>query len=129
MNITFTSCTLGGWLSGHGASHTFNNCVFTKSGDYANYIPYCYAAFNACTFSEGFTISLKHGSRYIFDTSCKYKEDVVTEPGNLQWDFSGDGNDNNDEIQVEIGDNVYNYTNDGNDIDWIFQGDEGFIPV
>lgn len=89
MDITFEGCTLGGWLSGHGKSHTFTNCTFTKSGDYANYIPYCPATFNGCSFDEGFAISLKKGSTYTFDNNCKYNEAVVTGPSGLKWDFSG----------------------------------------
>lgn len=89
MDIIFEGCTLGGWLSGHGKSHTFTNCTFTKSGDYANYIPYCPATFNGCSFDEGFAISLKKGSTYTFIGTCTYAGNNITEPGNMNWDFSG----------------------------------------
>lgn len=111
MTITFEDCTLGGWLSGHGASHTFDNCTFKTSGNYANYIPYCPATFNGCTFVDDFAISLKKGSTYRFDSSCKRVENdtetAVTGPDILKWDFSGDGTDNGVDETVIIGESSW----------------------
>ncbi|MBQ8242107.1 MAG: hypothetical protein IJZ40_01310 [Bacteroidaceae bacterium] len=110
MDITFEGCTLGGWLSGHGKSHTFINCTFTESGDYANYIPYCPATFNGCTFNEGFAISLKKGSTYTFIGTCTYAGENITEPDNMNWDFSGGTTgtgDNGTSETVVIGDKTW----------------------
>lgn len=135
MAIAFEDCILGGWLSGHGASHTFTNCTFTKSGDYANYIPYCSATFNKCIFNEGFTISLRHGSTYAFD-NCTYNGNHVGSPSDLKWDFSGDGNDNGTSETVEIANYDHTWTNSvgastGEEEatpEWIRSGNEGWIP-
>lgn len=135
MAITFEGCTLGGWLSGHGASHTFNECTFTTSGDYANYIPYCPATFNNCIFNEGFTISLRHGSTYAFD-NCTYNENHVGSPSDLKWDFSGDGNDNGTGETVEIANYDHTWTNSvgastGEEEatpEWIESGNQGYVP-
>lgn len=110
MDVTFEKCTLGGWLSGTGKTHTFTDCTFTKSGDYANYIPYCPATFNGCSFVDGFTISLKHGSTFTFDKNCKYNEAAVTEPEDLKWDFSGDGTDNGTKETLTIGTTIWENT-------------------
>lgn len=136
MAIAFEDCILGGWLSGHGASHTFTNCTFTKSGDYANYIPYCSATFNNCIFNEGFTISLRHGSTYTFD-NCTYNETRVGSPDDLKWDFSGDGNDNGTEETVKIANYDHTWTNrvgastgeEEATPEWIKSGNQGYIPV
>ena len=103
MSIEFEGCTLKGWLSGHGGSHKFTNCNFGKSGDYANYIPYCDATFEGCTFDEGFAISLKHAGILTFDAACKVGETALTAPGQLTWDFKGDGNDNGIAETLKIG--------------------------
>ena len=118
MEITFDGCTMKGWLSGHGGSHTFKNCIFGKSGDYQNYIPYCDASFEGCTFAEGFTISLKHASNLTFDSSCKVNETSLTDVSQLSWDFSGDGNDNAGEEVVNIG--TSQWANNATDVaNWI----------
>lgn len=118
MEIAFDGCTMKGWLSGHGDSHTFKNCIFDKSGDYQNYIPYCDASFEGCTFAEGFTISLKHASNLTFDSSCNVNGTSLTDVSQLLWDFSGDGNDNAGEEVVNIG--TSQWANNATDVaNWI----------
>ena len=119
MDITFENCEMKGWLSGHGNSHKFVNCEFGQSGDYKNYIPYCGASFEGCTFTEGFTISVKHASTLKFDTDCKVGTTPLTTPDQLSWDNSGDGNDNGVSETLTIG--SITWTNNGtteSDIDW-----------
>lgn len=110
LDVEFTDCKLGGWLSGHGTSHTFENCIFTLSGNYANYVPYCEATFKGCTFIPAFSISLKHASTLTFE-DCEKDADgtitSITSPYDLNWDFSGDGSDNGIPEDVTIGESTW----------------------
>ena len=121
MDIKFDNCTLGGWLSGYGKSHTFTNCTFKESGGYKNYIPYCPVTFNQCDFLDDFTISLKKGSTYTFDENCTYSSYLVTEPGQLTWDFSG-GTEG-------VGDNEISETVTIGTKSWINNEGEGGNPI
>lgn len=89
LKVAFGGCTIGGWLSGHGTTHTFDGCTFKKSGEYQNYIPYCETIFQNCTFEQDFAISLKKGSIYRFNNNCKYNGKVIEKPADMNWDFSG----------------------------------------
>lgn len=106
LNVKFENCNMFGWLSGHGVHHTFANCTFGQSGDYQNYIPYCAANFKSCIFDESFTISLKHTTNLKFN-DCYIGKVKITEPTQLKWDFSGDGNDNSTSETVTIEDNLW----------------------
>lgn len=136
MDISFSNCDLGGWLSGHGNSHTFTNCTFKSSGDYSNYVPYCPATFNDCTFEFGFAISLKKGSTYTFNSNCKYNNEVVITPIYLNWDFSGGTTgtgDNGIDEEVHIGEGYWKNTADegADEPVWVDCSNDGkgFIPV
>ena len=119
LNVIFSRCSMNGWLSGHGASHFFDECTFGKSGNYQNYIPYCDATFENCTFNEGFTISLKHASDLTFYGNCYVAETKITSPEDLTWDFSGDGQDNGTSEKVTIGkDFWYNSATADEDVKW-----------
>ena len=119
MDITFTGCAMKGWLSGNGNSHKFVNCIFGKSDDYQNYVPYCPVTFEGCTFLEGFTISLKHVSTLTFDNSCKVGSTAITEPSDLTWDFSGDGTDEGQARTVTIGSSSWTYSStEGESYGW-----------
>ena len=106
LNVTFENCNMFGWLSGHGVHHTFANCTFGQSGEYQNYIPYCDANFKGCIFDENFTISLKHTTNLKFN-DCYIGQVGITEPSQLEWDFSGDGKDNGTSETVTIEDNLW----------------------
>lgn len=107
MDIAFNNCTLGGWLSGHGKSHTFTECTFKTSGNYQNYVPYCETTINGCTFSDNFTISVKHASTLTFDANCKVGATLLTVPTQLKWDDSGSGADNGTYETLKIGDETW----------------------
>ena len=89
--FNFENSTLNGWMSGNGSSYTFTNCEFGKSGDYADFIPYCDATFYGCTFAPVFEISLRNATNLTFDASNKVGSKYIASPQDIKWSFDGDG--------------------------------------
>ena len=113
LKATFTECSLGGWMSGHG-EYTFVECAFGKSGDYADFVPYGKATFNECSFSSEFEISLRHtAGKSLTFIGEDYVKGTTTPSTFIKWSYDGDGNLEEGETTVVWGANQATYNSTG----------------